>query len=180
VTGIVLAGAAEFKNELRTSGLLDQRLDACILCVLDVSYGGDNGFTQAIELAGETLAQVKFIREKKLISRFFEEIATDSRKFTYGIDNTLKTLEMGAIEKLIVWDSLETIRVKTRNSATGIENVMFITPEQAADQATFYDESTGFELEKLEEQALSEWLVENYTNFGASLEFITDKSPEGN
>jgi hypothetical protein len=58
---------------------------------------------------------------------------------------------MGAVEKLIVWESLETIRVKTRNGATGIEDVMFITPEQAADQATFYDESTGFELEKLEE-----------------------------
>jgi peptide chain release factor subunit 1 len=151
VTGIVLAGSAEFKHELRSSGLLDQRLDAIILCMLDVSYGGENGFTQAIELAGETLANVKFVREKKLISKFFEEIATDSRKYTYGVENTLKCLEMGAVEKLIVWDALETVRIRTRNSASGSENVIFLTPAMAADSSTFYDQTTGFELEKLEE-----------------------------
>lgn len=26
---------------------------------------------------------------------------------------------------------------------------------------------------------LNEWVTEHYTDFGASLEFITDKSPEG-
>jgi len=32
-----------------------------------VSYGGENGFNQAIELASEALGNVKFIQEKKLI-----------------------------------------------------------------------------------------------------------------
>lgn len=34
---------------------------------MDVSYGGENGFNQAIELAADSLANVKFIQEKKLI-----------------------------------------------------------------------------------------------------------------
>lgn len=38
-----------------------------MLKIVDVSYGGDNGFNQAIELASDTLANVKFIQEKKLI-----------------------------------------------------------------------------------------------------------------
>ena len=40
-----------------------------------MSYGGENGFNQAIELAAESLANVKFIQEKKLIGKYFDEIS---------------------------------------------------------------------------------------------------------
>lgn len=36
---------------------------------MDVSYGGENGFNQAIELSAEVLSNVKFIQEKKLIGK---------------------------------------------------------------------------------------------------------------
>jgi hypothetical protein len=36
---------------------------------LPVLTGGENGFNQAIELSAETLANVKFVQEKRLISR---------------------------------------------------------------------------------------------------------------
>lgn len=47
VAGLVLAGSADFKNELSTSEMFDQRLQAVVVAVVDVSYGGDNGFNQA-------------------------------------------------------------------------------------------------------------------------------------
>lgn len=37
----------------------------------------------------------------------------------------------------------------------------------------------GVELELVESQPLLEWLANNYKNFGATLEIITDKSQEG-
>lgn len=36
-----------------------------------MSYGGENGFNQAIELAAESLQNVKFIQEKKLIGKTY-------------------------------------------------------------------------------------------------------------
>ena len=44
-----------------------QRLQAKVIKIVDVSYGGENGFNQAIELSADSLANVKFIQEKKLI-----------------------------------------------------------------------------------------------------------------
>lgn len=44
-----------------------QRLQGKIIKIVDVSYGGENGFNQAIELSSDSLANVKFIQEKKLI-----------------------------------------------------------------------------------------------------------------
>merc|ERR1712183_6466 len=55
VTGLILAGSADFKSELSQSDMFDQRLQAKIIKLVDVSYGGENGFNQAIELAAESL-----------------------------------------------------------------------------------------------------------------------------
>lgn len=46
VTGLVLAGSADFKTELSQSDIFDPRLAAKIIKVVDVSYGGENGFNQ--------------------------------------------------------------------------------------------------------------------------------------
>ncbi len=37
--------------------------------MVDVSYGGINGLNQAIELASESLGNLKFVQEKKLIGK---------------------------------------------------------------------------------------------------------------
>lgn len=65
VQGLVLAGSADFKTDLNGSDLFDPRLAAKVIKVVDVSYGGENGFNQAIELAAESLSNVKFVQEKK-------------------------------------------------------------------------------------------------------------------
>lgn len=38
-----------------------------VIKTVDVSYGGEAGFNQAIELAAETLGSVKLVQEKKLL-----------------------------------------------------------------------------------------------------------------
>lgn len=67
IAGLILAGSADFKTELSQSDMFDQRLQGKVIKLVDVSYGGENGFNQAIELAAESLQNVKFIQEKKLI-----------------------------------------------------------------------------------------------------------------
>ncbi|ONM29970.1 Protein SUPPRESSOR OF GENE SILENCING 3 [Zea mays] len=51
VVGLILADSANFKTELSQSDMFDQRLEAKILNAVDVSYGGENLFNQAIELS---------------------------------------------------------------------------------------------------------------------------------
>ena len=48
IKGLVLAGSAEFKTELSRSDLFDPRLKKIVIKMVDVSYGGENGFNQAI------------------------------------------------------------------------------------------------------------------------------------
>jgi peptide chain release factor subunit 1 len=130
-----LAGSADFKNDLAQSDMFDARLSEKVIKIVDVSYGGDNGFNQAIELASDAyvfflfcliyitkkddaifrLSNVKFVQEKALISRFFDEVAQDTGKYVYGVEESLKALEMGAVELLIVCESLDVRRYENKN-----------------------------------------------------------------
>ncbi|KAG2040199.1 peptide chain release factor eRF1/aRF1 [Suillus americanus] len=179
VTGLVLAGSADFKTELSQSDMFDPRLGAKVIKVVDVSYGGENGFNQAIELAADALANVKFVQEKRLIQKYFDEISQDTNKYCFGIDDTLKALDLGAVETLIVWENLDITRYVFRNAA-GEEIIIHANKEQEKDRERFLDKSTGLEMEHVtESQPLLEWFAEKYKEFGANLEFVTNRSQEG-
>jgi peptide chain release factor subunit 1 len=174
-----LAGSADFKTELSQSDMFDQRLQTKILNVVDVSYGGENGFNQAIELSAEILANVKFIQEKKLIGKYFEEISQDTGKYVFGVDDTLKALEMGAVETLMVWENLDVNRYVLKHSASGEIIIKHLNKETEADQSNFRDADTNAELEVQEKTTLLEWFANEYKKFGCTLEFVTNKSQEG-
>jgi peptide chain release factor subunit 1 len=178
VTGLILAGSADFKTELGQSDMFDQRLQAKIIKTVDVSYGGENGFNQAIELSTDALQNVKFVQEKKLIGVFFDEISQDSGKYVFGVQDTLQGLEMGAVETLICWENLDITHLRLKK-ADGLEKVLNLRPDQMAVNTHLIDPDTGTEMELLESVPLLEWLANNYKNFGATLEIVTDRSQEG-
>lgn len=179
VSGLVIAGSADFKTELSQSDMFDPRLQAKILKIVDVSYGGENGFNQAIELSSEVLGNVKFIQEKKLIGHYFDEISQDTGKICFGVDDTLKALEMGAVETLIVWENLNITRHVLKNQRTEEQIILLLNPDQEKDKNLFIDKETGLELEPISKLSLLEWLADNYRSFGAALEIVTDRSQEG-
>merc|ERR1719271_952579 len=152
ITGLILAGSAEFKTELTRSDLFDPRLAAILVKMVDVSYGGENGFNQAIELSAETLKNVKFIQEKKLITKFLDEVAQDTGKYCFGIQDTISGLDMGAVETLIVWENLDIQRIHIRNPHLDetADKVLYLTPAEAKNEKLYRDEESGAELEVVE------------------------------
>lgn len=77
--------------------------------------------------------------------RYFDEISQDTGKYCFGVEDTLKALEMGAVEILIVYENLDTMRYILRvhgAESNGAENgkqtcicycktpqlILFITP----------------------------------------------------
>uniref|UniRef100_A0A7S2RPM0 Eukaryotic peptide chain release factor subunit 1 n=1 Tax=Mucochytrium quahogii TaxID=96639 RepID=A0A7S2RPM0_9STRA len=178
VKGLILAGSAEFKQVLNGSDLFDQRLKSIVIKLVDVSYGGENGFNQAIELSAEALANVKFVQEKKLITSFFDQISQDTGKYCFGIKDTMQALEIGAAETLLMWENLDLNRFELKNNQTGEITVQMLSPEQEKDKQYFVSPE-GVDLEIVEKTLLVEWFANNYKKYGTTLEFITDRSQEG-
>jgi len=47
------------------------------------------------------------LQEKRLLQKYFDEINQDTGKYCFMVDDTLKGLDLGAVETLIVWDNLD-------------------------------------------------------------------------
>ena len=178
IQGLVLAGSADFKSELMRSDLFDQRLAKIVLKMVDVSYGGENGFNQAIELSADTLSNVKLMKEKKLLQKYMDEISQDTGRYCFMVEDTLNALDLGAVEDLIIWDNLTINRFVLRNNSTQEEKIVHLNEEQEKDDKNFRDDN-GTELEVVEKEPLVEWFANNYKQFGCNLEFVTDRSSEG-
>ena len=57
------------------------------------------------------------------------------------VNDTLKALELGAVEMLLVWESLEMLRLELRNNQTSEVTVLHINPDQVnnlSSSATLY------------------------------------------
>lgn len=52
---------------------------------MDISYGGEEGFNQAIKMSQEILFNVKFIQEQHLLGKYFEEVNQDTGKYVVGV-----------------------------------------------------------------------------------------------
>ncbi|KAJ8560823.1 hypothetical protein K7X08_022683 [Anisodus acutangulus] len=113
---------------------------------------------------------VKFMQEINIIGKYLEEISKDSGKYVVGLNDTLKVLETGAVETLIVWENLDVTRETI---------IKHLNKEQEADQSNCRDPATNAELEIKAKMPLLEWLSNEYKKFGCNLEFVTNKSQEG-
>jgi len=89
-----------------------------------------------------------------LIGKYFDQISQDTGKFCFGVDDTLKALEMGAVEILICWENLDIQRFVLKNHSTGEEKILHLNGEQEKDMTHFTDKETGVELE-LEENMVT-------------------------
>jgi len=92
----------------------------------------------------------------------------------------MQGLEAGAVETLIVWEAFEMQRVVIRNPHTEIKETKMLTVEGVKDPIHYKCPETSVALEIDEDEPFLDWIVANYKSFGCKLEFITDRSQEGN
>lgn len=178
VMGIILAGSAEFKESLYYSDLFDPRLKEIVVKIVDIAHSGDVGLNQAIDLSSDALSGVKLVQEKKLIQKFFDELAMDTNMYCYGVEDTMKCIEMGAVHTLIAWEDLPHNRYLVTPPDGSAPTAYFLTQEEAA-KKNLAGGGDGQPANDVQEMNLIEFLTENYQKFGLTLELVTNKSQEG-
>jgi peptide chain release factor subunit 1 len=109
--GIFIGGPGPSKEKYVNDESLDYRLRDKILDVVDLGYGGAEGIRALIEKIKEQISNVKYIKEKEVMQLFLKEISNDTGMVAYGLEEVQKALNMGAVEKLILSEKLDTVQV---------------------------------------------------------------------
>ena len=77
------------------------------------------------------------------IGRYFDEISQDTGKYCFGVDDTLKSLELGAVEILICWENLDIMRYLLKVPGSEATKILHLTPEQEKDKSHFTDKDAS-------------------------------------
>ncbi len=179
---MVLGGYADFKTNVIENDIFDCRLKPIVLKVVDISYGMEQGFNQAIELSQECFKNVRLVKEQNMIKKFMENITLDTGMVVFGVKETLKCMDDLAVDTLIVHDNLDyqIVELKPVDQKDGKETIKkYLKLKDVEYESTWTDKETKIVYNIQDYESLVDWLGENYKKFKCNLFYISDLSPEG-
>jgi peptide subunit release factor 1 (eRF1) len=144
--GILIGGPIPTKEDFIDEGDLVTKLKEKIIAVKDVGYTDEHGLELLVEQSWEDIAQQELIKEKKILTSFFEALGKRREKTTYGYEKTKAALERGAVELLLISDKLPKEQIKELESLaenSGTEVVIIGTENQDGEQFLNLTKGTG-------------------------------------
>jgi peptide chain release factor subunit 1 len=120
----------------------------------------------AITLASDVLTNVKFVHEKKVISKFFDNISMDTAMIVFGVEDTMKALELGALETMLLFENIEIMRYEIKNPVKNETKVFLLNAKQEQDPKYYKDQETGVDLEVVSSEQLADWICLHYKAYG--------------
>ena len=170
VSIIILAGQAQFKDQLERCSHLDQRVKELVHETLTVDYGGESGLNEAIKLSTETISSMKLGQEIKIINTFMDHLNHgDENMVAYGIYNVMNALEDGAVDTIILWQELPVKRWEVKDKDLN-RKILYLKEGEKPEDNNIEQES----------ELLIDWLINNVDVYRTKLELVSDQSVEGN
>jgi len=105
--GILVGGPGPIKYELIDSNFITGDIKKKILAVKDLSYTENVGLQELVDKCEDVLAEEEIADEKKAVGQFLEKLAKEPELVAYGEANVRKALGMGAVETLLLSESLD-------------------------------------------------------------------------
>lgn len=110
--GILIGGPIPTKEEFLEQGQLTTQLKEKIIAVRDLGGEGLPGLNELVELSKDALSGQEIIKQKEILDEFFEKLAKEPEKVSYGEKEVEDLLKRGAVGKLIISKSLEKEKIK--------------------------------------------------------------------
>jgi peptide chain release factor subunit 1 len=119
--GIFMSGGGMTKEKFVKKEVLDYRLKDKILDFVDVSYSGVEGIRETVIKIQDKIEDLRYVHEKKLFQSFIGHISKDDGLATYGEEDIRNALSMGAVDKLLLSEDLNKVRIFMECKKCGFE-----------------------------------------------------------
>jgi peptide chain release factor subunit 1 len=184
LTGIILAGPGQTKEQFRDGGYLNYQLQSKIIAVVDTAYTGNQGVKEAIEKASEKLQNLAIMKERSLVQNFLKEVGADTGLAIYGEKDVRESLKKGNVKMVLISEAVDVHPIKIVCKSCGYseskslgEQELFILEYTISNQNCPKCNAMTLTIE--EQKSLIDEFNELANNTGAKLEVISDKTEEG-
>jgi len=109
--GILVGGPGHTKYEFIDGNHITDQLKKKIIAVKDLAYTGEFGLQELLERCEDVLAHEEVIEEKKAMNVLLTKLSTNAGLVEYGFDAVMRAVEMGAVDRILISESLEEDKV---------------------------------------------------------------------
>lgn len=177
MSGILVGGPGSTKDFFVKENYLHYELQKKVIDTFDVGYTDEYGLRELVDKARERLKDLDVMKQKLLIERLLEEIRkTDSGLGTYGLNEVLAALNIGAVSLLLVSEGLKKTIREYKCASCG--NIMNVTKSDEDSTAPACDKC-GSQTIMTSEKDLVDELFEKADQMDTQVELISSESEEG-
>lgn len=105
--GIIIGGPGVTVNDFMSKEYVTADVKNKIIGVKDLCYTGEFGLQELLDASSDILANEEVAQEKKLMQDFFKLLNTKAGMVSYGKDEVMRVLGMGAVDKLLLSEELD-------------------------------------------------------------------------
>lgn len=102
--GIIVGGPGTTKNNFIDGNYMNEEIKKKIIGIKDITYTNAFGLKELVDRSEDILSEDEIMMEKRVLREFLEKLGKQTNNVAYGLENTKKALEMGAVNKLIIID----------------------------------------------------------------------------
>jgi len=110
--GIIVGGPIPTKDEFLVQSQLVTQLKDKVIGVKDIGGTGMHGLHELVEASEDLLAEQEMTKQRQILDLFFERLAKEPDKVSYGEAEVEDRLIRGAVDKLIISKSLDKEKIK--------------------------------------------------------------------
>ena len=135
--GILIGGPLPTKESFMEEGQLVTKLKEKVIALKDQGDVDEHGLEILVEAAQKDIAQQELVKEKEILTRFFDTLGKTKEKAAYGYENTKKALVRGAVQTLLIskeLDKEETEELEKMAENIGSEVFIISTEHQDGEQ----------------------------------------------
>jgi peptide chain release factor subunit 1 len=172
VIGVLIGGPGPVKERIAKEDYLNYQIKNKILAVKDVGYTDEYGLEELVKRSEDVLQQAEIFREKKLLSDFFVKLR-EGENAVVGLEKTLKALEMGAVNELIILENFEYVR-KHLVCENGHKKTVIAKKDER-----IKCDVCGKEMNVEKEEDIFDEIVLKAEELGAKVNIVSDDTEEG-
>jgi len=106
IKGIIVGGPGPTKYDFVEGNYITDQVKKKIIAIKDLSYTDDFGVQELVDKSEDVLAQEDITGEKDIMMKFFDTLAKDSGKVSYGKEEVLKHVRNGVVDVLLLSESI--------------------------------------------------------------------------
>ena len=145
--------------------------------VFDVGYSNESGIRELVDNAGSLMGEIELDTERKVMNEFLKEIMQTFPKATYGEAMVRNALDQGAVDRLLISETIRKRTVTIRCNPCGNEWNATIKRMETLPKCPKCDEDDN--LKEISSISLIDELTELSTRTSAEIVFVSEDTEEG-